>query len=245
MKRVVIICAVFSLLSTGLAVGTGAEVRVHTSSTGEYERTTIIPGGPPWDPGIWNTRGRSRGLRRGSTVLNPLGDRFGDLVPTITEGSQAPRHPWAVWSRFNGSDYDLVYSSWTYGWSRIKRVTQTPLSGDDLDASMVFSRAGQPLVAWWNRDVVDGHGTVYFSMFLETRWLDPFQISDDSVGGRHPSIEIENGAVVIRYDSDDGLTRMSYQLPMFDPTTITDDIDPQSTFSNGTVNTPKELPDRN
>ena len=47
MKKIILICAVYSLLSTGLAIETGAEVRVRTRPDGEYETTTIIPGGPP------------------------------------------------------------------------------------------------------------------------------------------------------------------------------------------------------
>ena len=244
MKRIITICGVFFLLSIGLAVGTRAEVRVRTGADGAYEAITIVPGGPPWKQGIWSGRTRM-GLRRGSAVLNPLGDRLGDLIPTIGEGSQAPHHPWAVWSRFNGSDYDLVYSSWTYAWSGISRVTRESLSGDDLDPSLVFSSAGQPLVAWWNRDVEDGHGTVYFSRFLEMGWLDPLQVSDDSIGGRHPVLEIENGAIVIRYDSDDGSMRITYYLVTLDPTTITDDIDPQAGLTGDTLSSSKQLTDKN
>jgi len=244
MRRVITICAASSLLFIGLAVGTGAEVRVHTGADGEYEGTTIVPGGPPWKQGIWSARARI-GLGRDSAVLNPLGDRLGDLIPTISERNQVPHHPWAVWSRFNGSDYDLVYSSWTYNeWSGVSRVTLGSLGGDDLDPSLAFSRAGRPLITWWNQDAEDGHGTVYFSMFIETGWVVPLQVSHDSVGGRHPSIEIENGIIVIHYDSDDGSTRISYQLLPLDPTTITDDIDPQSGITSDSYDLAKRLGDK-
>ncbi len=244
MRRVIIICAVYCFLSVGLAVETGAEVRVRTGLDGEYLTTMVVPGGPPWRQGVWGGRSRM-GLRHGSTVLNPAGDRLGDLIPTVGEGSQAPHHPWVVWSRFNGSDYDLVYSSWTYAWSRILRVTPESLRGDDLDPSLAFSSAGQPLIAWWNRDVEDGHGTVYFSMFVETGWLEPLQISDDSIGGQHPSIGIEDGTIVIRYDSDDGSLRISYQFLLLDPTTITDDIDPQGSLTQTALDASKGVSTKN
>lgn len=243
MKRVIIVCAILSLLCTGLAVETDAEVRVRTRPDGEYESTTVLPGGPPSKLGVWSPRARTS-LRRGSAVLNPWGDRFGDLMPTVGEQSQPPHHPWAVWSRFNGSDYDLVYSSWTYAWRAISRVAPGPMSGDDLDPSLAFSGAGQPLVAWWNRDIQDGHGTVYFSAYAGVAWLNPLKISDDSIGGRHPTIEVENGTIIIHYDSDDGSMRLSYQLATLEPATITDDIDPQGSLTNETLDSPKGVKDK-
>ena len=242
MKKVILVCAVFSLLSGGFALQTEAEVRVRTGLDGEYDSTVIIPGGPPWRQGVWSSRSRG-GLRRGSAVLNPLGDRFGDLYPSVGEQSQAPHHPWVVWSRFNGNDYDLVYSCWTYAWRSVSRVTSESLGGDDLDASVAFSDADRPWVAWWNRDLEDGHGSVYYSIFAGTGWIDPIKISDDSVGGRHPTITAGAETMLIEYDSDDGLVRMRHELALVDPSTITDDIDPQGTL-DGPVEVGKEIKDK-
>lgn len=229
MKKIIILCATLCMLLTAVAVETGAEVRVRTRADGAYDSISVVPGGPPWKQGIWG--GRSRiGLRRGSAVLNPLGDRLGDLIPTVAESSQSPHHPWAVWSRFNGTDYDLVYASWTYAWSRITPVAREGMRGDDLDPSLAFTREGNPMVAWWNRDTEQGTGTVYFSLFAGDGWVDPIRISS----GRHPQIMIEHGALIIRYQADDG-TEMMYTLDRVDPATITDDIDPQTSMSNGDV----------
>jgi len=233
MKRDILACAIFSLISTGLAVRTDAEVRVRVRADGEYDSTLIIPGGARWRQGIWSTRARL-GLRRESAVLNPLGDRFGDLMPSIGENTGAPFHPLAVWSRFNGNDYDLVFAAWRYGWSAISRVTSESLSGDDLNPNVAFSNAGRPLVAWWNRDLEDGHGTVYYSVFGRRGWVVPIKISADSVGGRQPTIEIGNGTIVIHYMSDDGSEEISYQVTHLDPATITGDIDPQGSLGGDT-----------
>jgi len=86
---------------------------------------------------------------------------------------------------------------------------------------------------------------VYFSMFVETGWLEPLQISDDSIGGQHPSIGIEDGTIVIRYDSDDGSLRISYQFPLLDPTTITDDIDPQGSLAQTFLDASKGVSTKN
>jgi len=245
MKRTIITCAISCLLVFSLAVETQAEVRVHTRVDGEYEEVTIVPGGPPWNQGVWSGSRIRRGLRRGSSVvLNPLGDRFGDRVPIIVESSRAPHHPWAVWSRFNGNDYDLVYSSWAYAWNRISPVTPDSIEGDDLDPSLTFNREARPLLAWWNRDAEDGHGTVFFSMFHDDGWIQPVQISDDILGGRYPSISIEHGRVLISYESDDGSTQITYQFRGFDPTTITDDIDPQTAISEGEADVLKDPVDK-
>lgn len=244
MKRLIALGAVLSLLCTGLAFQTDAEVRVRTSPDGEYDSTVIIPGGLPWEQGIWSSRTRG-GARRGSIVLNPQGDRFGDLLPAVGEPSDAPHHPFVVWSRFNGTDYDLVYSSWRYGWSTIAPVTDQVIDGDDLNPDVAFSRAGVPLVAWWNSDASDGHGTVYYSVFTGARWLEPVRISHDSVGGRLPVIDVQGETITIHYESDDGLERLSYIMPTFDPTTITDDIDPQGLLNDGVGISAKGLKDRN
>jgi len=245
MKRLILVCVVFSLLGAGLATRTDAEVRVRTTPDGEYDSTVIVPGGDPWQQGIWSSRTRGS-LRRGSIVLNPQGDRYGDLLPAVGEPSMAPHHPFVVWSRFNGTDYDLVYSSWRYGWSAIEPVSTVTIGGDDLDPNVAFSRAGVPLVAWWNSDLEDGHGTVYYSVYSGSRWVEPVRISHATLGGRYPVFDVRHDIVVINYESDDGLVRLSYELPTFDPTTITDDIDPQGLLSDGSVSVSgKGLKNRN
>ncbi len=244
MKKVIILSAVFSLLA-GLVVQIDAEVRVRTRADGEYLATVIVPGGPPWQQGIWGTRLRVASRGGDSSLLNPQGDRYGDLAPTVAERSIAPHHPWVVWSRFNGQDYDLVYSSWRYAWGEISPVTRAQLDGDDLDPSIGFSDHGQPVLAWWNRDLEDGSGAVYYSVFQRRRWSEPVRVSR-SLGGRHPVVEVVDGTVSIHYDSDDGSTRLIFVVPMFDPTTITDDIDPQGLLPVGGVDiSPKGFKDRN
>ena len=148
-----------------------------------------------------------------------------------------------MWGRFNGNDYDLVFSSWSYAWSPVSRVTNESLAGDDLDPSVVFSDAGLAWIAWWNRDLEDGHGSVYYSVFTATGWLRPIKISDDSVGGRRPTIEAGAESMVIEYDSDDGSVRITHELALIDPSTITDDIDPQGTLDDP-VQVGKEIKDR-
>lgn len=226
MQRVIIL-GILGLVLAGGFVETAAEVSVRTDVNGEYVSTVIVPGGAAWSPGIWS--GRARGsLRHSGSVLNPLGDRFGDMAPAIVDSNQPPHHPWAVWSRFNGRDYDLVWSSWSRAWQAIAPVIPGNPAGDDLSPELAFTRDGRPLVTWWNRDS-NGRGTVYFSVFLATGWMEPVQVSTPEYGGRFPSIEFtRRSQVEISYESDDGRMRFTQRIMMANPSTITDDIDPQS-----------------
>lgn len=247
MRRIIIVLGLLGMTLVVMPCETDAEVAVRTDASGEYVSTVIIPGGPPWRPGIWGKRMRF-GMRRDTTVLNPKGDLLGDMIPSIAEANAAPHHPWVIWSRYNGRDYDLVWSSWQRAWSRIAPVVAGSPAGDDLDADIAFAAAGRAVIAWWNRDAFD-RGTVYFSMFLDNAWMEPVKISIDDFGGRHPRIQIRHrGGIVIHYESDDGSMEMIQPVRLLGhPDTITDDIDPQSyfvllstrvTFKGDTASTP-------
>ena len=141
MRRIIIVVGLLGLTLAVMPCETEAEVAVRTDASGEYVSTVVVPGGPPWRPGIWGKRMRF-GMRRDSNVLNPKGDMHGDMIPRIVEANAAPHHPWVVWSRYNGRDYDLVWSSWQRAWSRIVPVVAGSLAGDDLDADVAFGATG-------------------------------------------------------------------------------------------------------
>jgi hypothetical protein len=232
MQRVILILGLSAILVVSVLAtpGSSAEVVARTTRGGEYVSTTVIPGGPSWNPGIWGVSSRTS-LRRATSVLNPEGDRRGDLAPEVVETPTAPHYPWAVWSRFNGTDYDLVWSTWDRAWSAVSPLApaEMSISGDDLDPSLTFNKLGRPLIAWWNQDAESGRGEVYFSMFLENRWMEPLRVSGDDLGGRQPQIYINrHGQIEIRYISNDGRSELTQQVLLFNPGTITDDIDPQT-----------------
>ena len=233
MQRVIRIMGICSLLACAVVLATPealAEVSVRTTRGGEYVETVVTPGGPSWNPGIWGIRARAS-MRRGTAVLNPEGDRMGDLAPEIGEMSTAPHHPWAVWSRYNGQDYDLVWSAWNRSWSPVQslRAGDTNFAGDDLDPSISFTKRGRPLLAWWNQNPETGRGEVYFSMFLSSQWMTPVRISSDDFGGRRPEVYLNrDGQIEIQYQSDDGAAELTQQVLLYNPGTITDDIDPQT-----------------
>jgi len=112
--------SVLVALAVVLVPAARAEVSVQTDAYGNYVRTTVLTQSTVRQLRIWNV------VRRhvwGIYALNPDGDRSGDQYPAIAENPANRNHPWAVWSRFNGSDFDLVWSRWLPdGWSAIQRV---------------------------------------------------------------------------------------------------------------------------
>lgn len=244
MQRALIICGILGLALVGGSVETSAEVSVKTDINGEYVATVIVPGGSHFSPGIWSGRARG-GFRGAASVLNPNGDRFGDMIPSVAESNLPPHHPWAVWSRFNGTDYDLVWSSWSQAWQGISPLTQGNPAGDDLNPEIGFTRDGRPVVTWWNRSAEDGRGTVYFSLFHSGGWMEPIRVSSDKFGGRSPEIRHNRrGQLEVSYTADDGSRTFSHRILVTSPNTITDDIDPQSFIwlSSGTMSFNQKKP---
>jgi hypothetical protein len=203
-----------------LAPGAVAEISVRTDRTGQYVRTQMIPAGDYTNPRIWTVRSRGIHFR----ALNPRGDLRGDLWPTIVESSQAPHHPWAVWSGFNGEGYSLVWARWTErGWSDTEGVANVP--GSDFDPDLAFDASGRPYVVWWARGA-DGRGDVYLSVFLINRWMQPVRLTRSAVDARYPSVEIlDDGTVSVRYLTPRGTITNTLSIML--PVTITDDINPQ------------------
>ena len=211
------ICLV--LLGSGLAVH--AEVSVRVGPHGKYSGTQILTQGNRGEPILWGLKQRaSRNFR----ALNPRGDVNGDLWPIIAEPYAAPYHPWVVWSRFTGTDYDLVWSRWTdNGWNPTRAVEFDDEVGDDLDPDMVFNDEGMPFLVWSREE--DGVASVQFSAFLLNTWMPAFEISDPDVDSRYPVItERFHNGIQVEFDTSEGKVR---KWVMFSrPVTITDDINP-------------------
>lgn len=218
-------------LLLGCALDAMAEVRVKTDSRGEYWQTQIVIAGPRWSPRVWTVSGRSD--THVKQALNPGGDLNGDLWPFIGESPVAPHLPWVVWSRRNGTQYDLAWSRWTRraGWSQIDWV-EADATGDDLDAEVTFDVGGRPHVVWWRNE--GGTGRVYLNIYLtcpaastscSSRWLGTYPVSDGALDSRFPTVEVQpDGSIRVEFETSEGLVS---QLVTFSvPDTITDDINP-------------------
>lgn len=195
-----------------------AEVRVITGSDGQYRMTQVLPGrtGKVWSP----MRGASP-----QRSLNVLGDRNGDLWPTIAESNVLPFHPWVIWSRYDRTDFDIAWSHWNGTiWEPVSWVTNGAANdGDDLDVDVSFSDDGRPHVVWWRNE--NGRGRVYLSVRLESKWMQPYAVSVPGVDSRYPTIEVqEANRMIVRFQTAEGL--MEQTILFHGTVAITDDINP-------------------
>jgi len=208
-------------LLVALAPDPRAEVAARTDLAGNYVATEIVTTGLRGEPVIWGLRGR---VARRANILNPRGDQNGDLWPVIVESSQPQRHPWVVWSRFNGTDYDLAWSRWTpQGWRPVEPISPDSTSGDDLDPDLAFDGNGQAFLAWSRDD--GGASEIYLSVWLKRRWMTAVVVSEPGVDSRYPVIVgFGDDAVDVEFTTPDGVV---LQRVLFSkPGTITDDINP-------------------
>lgn len=197
-----------------------AEVSVETDPTGNYLRTVVYAYTSPRQVRVWAVQ-RFRPL---AFPLNRHGDLSRDSWPTVVENPAAGRWPWVFWSRFNGADYDLVFSRWLgTGWSEISWVEPAPGVGDDLDPSAAFDGGGTPYLAWWRDE--RGRGSVYLTWFTAGRWAGALLLSDPSRDSRHPAVTVlPDGTVRVDYETPQGPATafVSFRKPL----TITDDLAP-------------------
>jgi len=218
----ILVALLLAAFATSLA--TRAEVSAETDSAGRYARMIVLTNNSVKNLKIWT-------MQRSNANVHPLnenGDAYGDLFPTIAENPFDGRNPWVVWSRFNGLDYDLGGSRWrSGGWTAISWVEPAPDAGDALAPRIDFDVHGRPYLAWWSEE--GGQGRVYFSLFLQTRWMTPLLVSTDDVDARNADIEVlSDSEIRVEYDTPEG--RVERHILIDRPTTITDDIDPFSQF---------------
>lgn len=202
-----------------------AEVSVRTDRDGNYVTTQVVYSGPYGaERKVWSARGRAS---RAQVALNPYGDFNGDLFPTVVESSVAPYAPLVVWSRFNATEYDLAWSTWTKnGWTEISAIATPDGAGDDLDPAVAFNEDGRAFLVWWRDEV--GGGRVYLSVMLSNdRWMSPFLISQLGTDSRLPRMEVvDDASVLVEYETPAGT--VSQVVALASPDTITDDINPQA-----------------
>jgi hypothetical protein len=202
-----------------------AEVSAQTDAVATYIRTVIFSNASAKNFRIWTV---SR-VRFGYFPLNPNGDLTGDLWPTIAENPGNQRWPWVFWSHFDGQTFDLVWSRWNgTGWMATSNVAAAA-GRDELDPRVSFDGHGRPHLAWVSSGVA-GPDHVYLSVFLATRWMMPFQVSDPNEDAQNPDVVVQpDGTIVVTYDTPAG--HVTRTVRFVHPLTITDDITPFSTVS--------------
>jgi hypothetical protein len=227
--RRVLTLAVFVVAFLATDPGIQAEVSAEVGDDGGYRRTILLANSSEKNLKIWAvTREKPR-----LEPLNPQGDDLGDLWPIIEEDPLNGNHPWVVWSRSAGDQYDLGWSRWTdAGWAAVQWVERYPSLENDLDPHLALdlNDGARPYVVWW-REGADG-GTVYLSVFLSTRWMAPYRVSDGGVDSRYPTVSIsEEGSIEVTFTTDEG--EVTRHIVFHKPDTIHDDLDPIGSFHGG------------
>lgn len=201
-----------------------AEISAECDDQGRYVRMLYRTNASTKNLKIWSS---PRSTRDNIHPLNPEGDALMDSWPYYIENRHDGNRPYVVWSRFNGIDYDLVWSRWAGdGWSPVEWVELTMQTGVEQDANLAsHPDTGRPHLVWWSDE--EGTGRVYLSIFLRTRWMGRFLVSDFEVDSRYPVVEfIEDNKIKVSYDTVDG--PVSRVIVFNSPHTITDDIDPMT-----------------
>ena len=201
-----------------------AEISAECDEQGRYLRMIYRTNASAKNLRIWSVR---RSERANAFPLNPDGDDLMDSWPYHVENRYEGNRPYVVWSRFNGNDYDLVWSRWTDGgWSPVEWVERSMRTGVEQDAALAtHPDDGRPHLVWWSDE--SGIGRVYLSIFLRTRWMSRFLVSDLDVDSRYPVVEfVEDNKIMVTYDTVDG--PVSRVIVFNSPQTITDDIDPMT-----------------
>ncbi len=127
--------------------------------------------------------------------LNPAGDRSLDGPPSVAI-DPATWLPEAVWSRWDGEDYEIVWSRFDgAAWTTVS----TPLGPNylfltddgmqDLDPRLTIDAAGNRRVAWWIRGGPVDRVVVSALPAGDTQWLAQRVVSDPGVPTSRPDLQ--------------------------------------------------------
>lgn len=232
-KSAALAAGICLLAGTLAPLPVSAEVSAERDDQGRYLRMIYRTNASVKNLKIWTV---NRNTRKNLVALNPDGDTILDTWPQYVEDPYDGNRPYVVWSRFSGHDYDLVWSRWMDGrWSEVQwveRVMQTGVEQDPCLATQPDN--GRPHLVWWSDE--GGVGRVYLSIFLRTRWMARYLVSDLDVDSRYPVVEFEtNNRIRVTYEAVDG--PVSRVIVFNSPQTITDDIDPMTYLTRELQNT--------
>lgn len=176
-----------------------AEVAVQLDRRGAVKNVVTLfrTSGPR--PVIW---GQVRGRVPMQVMLNPLGDTYGDLAPTLAINPVTGR-PWAVWPRNEGNQKRLVFSAWDgKGWTAPLPVAQPDILGyDQLEPRLVFDAAGVPYLVFTE---AAPRGRVLFVTVTRGQWAPPLLLSDKGVDSRQPLTSLEGPILNVAFSTAAG-----------------------------------------
>lgn len=195
MKRIAIVSTLAVALLTPLAAR--AEVSVQVNRDGKVLRVVVLSRGGSGR--IW---GQVRRHVPAAQLLNPLGDTYGDLAPTIAMNPKTGQ-PWAVWPQNEGNRKRLVASAWNgSAWTEPVRIAKSDLMGyDQTEPRLLFDATGAPYVFFTEGT---GDRRILFVTLGDRGWTTPLRLSEDGVDSRTPTAVLDGGDVRIGFTTPDG-----------------------------------------
>jgi hypothetical protein len=142
-------------------------------------------------------------------MLNPLGDTYGDLAPTIATHPMTG-NPWVVWPRNEGNQKRLMLSAWEgQRWSVPVRVAIPDLMGyDQLEPRLLFDAAGVPYLVYAEKSP---KGRVLFTTLARGAWTPPLLLSRPQEDSRQPSTALQGGDLMLAYRTPAGTVSMTLE----------------------------------
>jgi hypothetical protein len=199
MKRITIVSTLALALLTPLAAR--AEVSVQVNPDGSVKRVVLLTKGASGR--IWR---QVRGHVPAAQLLNPLGDTYGDLAPTIAVNPRTGQ-PWVVWPQNEGNRKRLVVSAWNgSAWTEPVRIAKSDLMGyDQTEPRLLFDAAGAPYVFYTEGA---SERRILFVTLSDRGWTPPLRLSESGVDSRTPTAVLDGGDVRIGFTTPTGpLTR--------------------------------------
>ena len=209
--------AVLALLL--ILVGAGAaraDVAAVLDENGDYLRTDIRLVRDGRISSVWLASGpRDRGDRHSGAErvpFNESGAYRADGVPSVADHPLTGL-PWAVWSFNEDGDYELAlsYFDGRY-WSSPALLGSAPNGVDDLQPKLAFTPDGRPVITWWRMSRDGSEQTVWLQSRAGGEWLEPVRISSTRHAARRPSLLLEDGKLIVAFETDSGIEIRTYPL---------------------------------
>lgn len=189
-----------------------AELSATKDSEGNYSNTIFIYSNFP-DYQVWEKLSYNQNRR----TLNENGDANGDQKPEFGL-NPITGFPEVVWSKFDGSDYEISYSYFNGSeWANHEIITNNDLN--DFDPCIEFSDDGTVKVAWWSDEEIQ---QVYYKIRkINGEWSSNLRVSNPLERSIFPSITALNNLSFVSFESISNSNQSSISL-----STIDDDPDP-------------------
>jgi hypothetical protein len=183
-----------------------AEVSVQLDRQGNFKRVVYLTHGSGSREVTW---GQVRARVPLEQQLNPLGDTYGDLAPTLAT-HPVTGFPWVAWPRNEGNQKRIVISSWdgTRWTVPVSIAMPDPLGSDQIEPRLLFDPTGLPLLVFTE---AAPQARILFSTLARGVWTPPLQLSPKSIDSRHSVVTLSGATLVVTFATPTG--QVTRQVP--------------------------------